>query len=406
MTLLVLGCMMCVAAAVLVGTLLYLNQNKTKAKRHSATVTAPIEPPPDTPPDDTKKAAPPDDTKKATAGDDAVQAAAKRLTTSAGDALAYTCTGSSWTTKADNWTNGFMAGCWWKMHALTDDAKWKALAEQATAKLEGWKTKTTTHDVGFVIMSSFGNAPSRDAGVITAAARSLAKRYVPDLKVIRSWDQIGAAKVRVIIDSMMNLKLLFEAAKMTGGDKKWTDMAATHATTLASTLVRDNGSTYHVVEFEGGKKTLKTHQGKADSSTWARGQAWAIHGFTEAYEYTQKELFKDTAEKCAKYFIDNLPSDNVPLWDFDAGDGTKDTSAAAIAACGLFKLGKAAGSSAYTAKAKAILGSLKAKYQGSAKSLASLLCCATVNKPKGDGVNVGYVVADYYYLCALELERA
>ncbi len=301
-----------------------------------------------------------------------------------------------------------MTGCWWHMYNLTKDDKWKKLAEQGMAKLESWKNKTTTHDVGFVIMSSFGQAPSKNAGVITTAAASLAKRYVKDLKVIRSWGKIGDAKVQVIIDSMMNLQLLFEAAKLTGGKKEWTDMAVAHATTVANTLVRSDGSTYHVVEFEGGKKTLRTHQGNADDSTWARGQAWAIHGFTTAFEYTQKALFRDTAEKCGRYFVNSLPSDNVPLWDYRAQSGKqyKDTSAAAIAACGLFKLGKATGDSAYTTKAKAILDSLKTKYQGSSKGLASLLCCAVVNAPKNDGVNVGYIVSDRYYLEALELEQA
>ena len=391
------------AASAAVALLLWL---KNRPKKKGDTSQPAPETGPAAPLDTVPADAPPPPKPPKDAGDDAIQAAAKRLTTRAEDALAYTCTGSSWTTKADNWTNGFMAGCWWKMHALTDDAKWKSLAEQGTAKLEGWKNKDTTHDIGFVIMSSFGNAPTKNAGVITTAAKSLATRYVPDLKVIRSWDKIGTPKVRVIIDSMMNLRLLFEAARMTGGDKAWADMAVTHATTLANTLVRSNGSTYHVVEYEGGKKTLRTHQGLRDSSTWARGQAWAIHGFTEAYEYSQKELFLTTAEKCAKYFIDHLPSDNVPLWDFEASDGLKDTSAAAIAACGLFKLGKAGGGSAFTTKAKAILASLKATYQGSSKGLASLLSSAVVNWPKKEGMGVGYVVADYYYLAALELERA
>lgn len=339
---------------------------------------------------------------------DRVQAAEARLTKSAAKTLAYTCTGKTWSTKPlDNWTNGFMTGCWWKMYALTDQAAWKTLAEQGTAKLMAWKDRDTTHDIGFVIMCSFGNAPAKNAEVITTAAANLAKRYVPKLGLIQSWGKIGDAKVQVIIDTMMNLKLLYEAAKLPGGKPEWATIATKHATTTTGLLVRSDGSTYHKAVFQNGTRTLGTHQGAGNGTTWARGQAWALYGFADAYEYTRNALFKRTAEKVAKYFIDNLPSDNVPYWDFQAPKGKryKDTSAAAIAACGLFKLGKATGTAAYTAKANAILDSLSRSYPGSSKGLASLLCCACVNVPRNEGIGVGYVVADYYYLEALQLAR-
>lgn len=336
-----------------------------------------------------------------TATEAALKQAEQRLTKSAADWTAYTSTGSKWTRKTSFWTNGFMTGCWWRMHSLTGNASWKALAEKGTAELSSWQNKTTTHDVGFVIMCSYGLAGvSKNATVIKNAARSLAKRYVSKLKVIRSWGKIGDADVQVIIDNMMNLKLLFEAAKLPGGDPKWKSIAIDHATTSAKTFVRDNGSTFHKAVFtSGGKVTKGTHQGTADSSTWARGQAWALYGFAEAYAYTGNQLFKTTAERCAKYFLDKLPSDGVPYWDFDAPSNKryKDTSAAAIAACGLFKLGQ-------KDAARRILRSLISKYQAK-PGQASLLCCGCANVPKNEGIGVGYVVSDYYFLEAIHLDR-
>ena len=340
-------------------------------------------------------------------GKDIVAELEKQLTTSSGNKKAYTCTGASWTNppKDPHWTNGFMTGCWWKMYSLTKGDKWKKLAEAGTSALSSWKDKSDTHDIGFVIMSSYGNAPSKDSGVITTAARNLAKRWIKDLQVIRSWKAITETKVEVIIDSLMNLKLLFEGAKLSGKDAaEWRKIALAHAKTVKSVLQRDDGSTFHKATWEGktkgSKKTVGTHQGASDSSTWARGQAWAVYGFTEVYDYTQDGDMLAAAKKAADYFVSNLPSDSVPYWDFSKKDN-KDTSAAAIAAAGLLKLGKH--EDKYTASATKILDSLKASYLGSAKNLASLLCCACVNVPKSEGVSVGYVVADYYFLEALEL---
>ena len=338
-------------------------------------------------------------------GASAVALAKAQLTKSADDYLGVWSSGASWTRHergADWWTAGFMAGCWWRMHALTGDGAWKALAEGATAKLRSWAGKTTTHDVGFVIMSSFGNAPQPDAGVVKQAAGSLAKRYDAGLKLIKSWDK---AAFTVIIDNMMNLKLLFVAAKLSGGQPAWGDMARQHALTSARELVRPNGSTWHKMERKGTTWSKGTHQGLNDGSTWARGQAWAIYGFAEAAHYTGDATLKATAIKCADFFLGALPADNVPPWDFSATDGIKDTSAAAIAACGLVKLSTLTGVARYGERGRAMVAALTANYQGSKKGYRSLLCCAVDSKPDNRGVGQGYVVADYYYLEALLLTK-
>lgn len=347
---------------------------------------------------------------------DAVKNAEARLSKNPADTLAYVSTGSTWQlSELDRWTSGFMTGCWWKMYYLTNNDVWKTLAEQGCKKLLPWQKKTTTHDIGFVIMCSYGNAPSPNASVITTAAESLSKRFMQKVQMFRSWKEMARGDAEVIIDNMMNLRLMFEGARLTPDKNKsriWLDMAVKHATNTAKLHVRTDGSTFHKVTFNAKTAsaikdtnyTQGTHQGWSANTTWSRGQAWAMYGFTETFEYTQMPIFKDTAIKCCNYFIQNLPADNVPLWDFQAPADKqyKDSSAAAIAACALFRLGKLVGDSKYTSKANDILSALSSSYLGSSKGFASLLCCGVGNMPKGLDVNVGYIVSDYYYLEALQ----
>lgn len=331
-----------------------------------------------------------------------VDAVLKHLSADPGDALALkTGSGGAWTpSDADWWTAGFMPGCWWKAYALTKDDTWKRLAETATAALKPWQTKTTTHDVGFVIMSSYGQMPSPPSDALVTAAASLDKRYDASKKLYRSWGTIGDTPFRVIIDNLMNLELMFVAAGLPGGKATWKDHAEAHALRSVELFVRDDGSTVHVVEINGDEVTKTTKQGFSGTSCWARGQAWAIYGFQVAHKHTGNAALLAAAKKCADYFVSNLPADKVPNWDFKADKKIKDTSAAAIAACGLFRLG-----GSYTAHANAILASLLKSYQGHTKNLKSLLCCACESVPQNKGVSVGYVVADYFLMEALQLAR-
>lgn len=348
------------------------------------------------------------------APEDAIAHAKDHLTTSAADFTGVWSSGSAWRSHEDGpkwWTAGYMTGCWWNMYKLTNDDKWRKLA-QTKGNLDALKAawlgqgSKDSHDVGLVIMSAFGSAPSPDAAVLKAGAEKLARRYDASKKLFDSWDhdKVFAS----IIDNMMNLKILFEAAKLAGdAGKTWYTKALQHALTSSTLLVRNDGSTFHKVAWDKGAWKKGTHQGLNDSSTWTRGQAWAIYGFTDAAAYTGHAKLKETAIKCADYFLGKLPSDAVPPWDFDDPTGPKDTSAAAIAACGLFKLTALTGDAKYADKARAILASLHANYLGSAKGLKSLLCCAvdSNNKDRRREVSVGYVVADYYYLEALVLAR-
>ena len=146
----------------------------------------------------------------------------------------------------------------------------------------------------------------------------------------------------IIIDTMMNLELLFWVAEKTGNREMY-EIAYKHALTTLKEIVRDDFSSYHVVEFDpltGKVLEKKTHQGYSDESTWARGQTWGIYGFATAYKYTEDERFLNASQKMAEYFIKRLPNDFIPVWDLDldSENNLRDASAGAIAASGLFQL--------------------------------------------------------------------
>jgi unsaturated chondroitin disaccharide hydrolase len=301
------------------------------------------------------------------------------------------------------------------MYQLTNDPSLKYSARLWTEGLGAQQFLTQTHDIGFIIFSSYGNGFKTDSNetyheVLLQAARSLMKRYNPVVGCIKSWDG-RKWDFPVIIDNMMNLELLFWASK-NGGTKEMYDAAFSHSVKTMHNHFRTDGSTYHVVDYDtltGKVKSKETHQGYADESVWARGQAWAVYGFTMAYRETHNEDFLFTAEKAAEWFIDHLPKDKIPYWDFlvpDTNIDEKDVSAAAIVSSALFEL-----SSLSTNK------NLKQKFYGAAVKILSSLCAppylaegtnsqgilnhAVGNHPKNSEINVSLIYADYYFLEAI-----
>ncbi|UKZ91506.1 uncharacterized protein TrAFT101_006483 [Trichoderma asperellum] len=200
-----------------------------------------------------------------------------------------------------------------------------------------------------------GNYDSR-ASVMTAAS-NLASRYDDRMKAVRSWDKSVSTRYNitdkdtnflVIVDSMCNMDLLFYAGHHSS-NQLLSDIATNHAHFVRRNLIRNDNSTWHVVNFDprdGSLKTKHTHQGYSDDSTWSRGQAWTILGFTQTYIWTKDQLFLDTAIRLAEHFLERLRSAKhaypfVPLWDFDAPVGDRllrDSSAGMIAANGLLLL--------------------------------------------------------------------
>jgi len=325
-----------------------------------------------------------------------------------------------WTQQsASQWTSGFFAGTLWYMYELTRAPEWRTLAERWTVGLEENKTRTSTHDLGFIIFDSFGHGyvltgDPRYREVVLTAARSLTSRYNPRVGAIKSWDteqsndRRGSWKYPVIVDNLMNLELLFWSAAA-GGNPEWKVMAERHAITSAAAHVRANGSTNHVALFDpvsGKLEQTTTWQGYSDSSTWARGQAWAINGFTNAYRRTGRPELLRAAERAADWFIAHLPSDGIPYWDFSDPRilaVKRDASAAAIAASGLLDLARSTSpslSARYKDAAQRILVSLRRGYTAGPGS-AALLEHSVGGLPQDSEVDVGIVYADYFYIEAL-----
>ena len=318
------------------------------------------------------------------------------------------------TVKINDWTSGFFPGTLWYLYEHTADPAFRTAAERWTLPLADIPKGRYTHDLGFQFHSSFVEAnrltrEERFRGPALEAARLLAARYNPTVGAIKSWDWTDPKRpYPVIVDNMMNLELLFWGAR-NGGDPAWRELAIRHArTTLANHVRPDNGS-YHVVVFDpasGRALERITHQGHADSTTWARGQAWLIYGFTMAYRETQEPDFLRAAQRVAGYALDRLPADRIPCWDFQApgcpATAPRDASAAAVMASGLLELSlyaPASESARYRRTAEEILATLASPaYLARGTSSHAILLHSVGHHPKGTEIDVGIAYADYYFV--------
>jgi len=318
-----------------------------------------------------------------------------------------------------DWCSGFWPGILWNLYETTHDKKWKVEANRFTQELTPIVNHSGfDHDLGFTIFNSFGNGYrlTKDPAykqVILQAADSLATLFNSKAGTILSWP--GMVKKmgwphNTIIDNMINLELLFWASK-NGGHRHLYDIAVRHAETTMHNHFRPDYSAYHVVVYDtvSGKKIKGvTHQGYADNSMWARGQSWAIYGFTMCYRETRKSEFLDFAQKIADVYLKRLPADKIPFWDFDdpaIRNAPKDASAAAVSASALLELSGFVKDKAkamyYKNMAVAMLKELSfAKYQSRNIDSAFLLH-STGHKPAGTEIDASIIYADYYYLEAL-----
>lgn len=321
------------------------------------------------------------------------------------------------------WTSGFFPGAIWYMYQLDRTPEWRARAERWTKGIEPARSITRTHDLGFMVFNSFGhghllNQDTTYRRITVDAARSLATRYDEKVGAIQSWDTYGGSDARrewkfpVIVDNLMNLELLFRAAGW--GDPRWKTIAERHALTSARVHVRSDGSTAHVALFDPATGKLErtvTWQGSSDSSTWARGQAWAIYGFTSAYRFTRNKELLTAAQRTADWFIAHVPPDGVPYWDFRHPRipwVERDASAAAIAASGLLDLARTTSgdrAAGYREAALRILRTLASTYLTTGTTQSSILAHAVGGRPQNVEIDVGLIYADYYFLEALLRSR-
>ena len=317
--------------------------------------------------------------------------------------------------KSGDWTSGFFPGELWFLYDYTRDAKWLKQAEIFTAKIEKEQYNKGTHDLGFMINCSFGNAyrlTQKEAykKVLIQAAKSLSTRFNPKTGVIRSWDHNADQwKNPVIIDNMMNLELLFKATRLTG-DSTFYKIAVSHADHTLKNHFRADYSSYHVVDYDpetGAVIKKQTHQGYSDESAWARGQAWGLYGFTMCYRETHDKKYLEQAQHIAKFIFSNptMPKDLVPYWDYNdpqIPNVSRDASAAAITASALYELAGYSKGNGYKQKADAILYSLSTAYLSPPNQNAGfILLHSTGHRPAKSEIDVPINYADYYYLEAL-----
>lgn len=247
------------------------------------------------------------------------------------------------------WCSGFYPGTLWYIYEKTGDPEIKALAEKNTVKLDDVDACKSQHDVGFQYWCSYGNglriADHQDyLPTIEKAAAALAERYNSTIGCFRSWGEIDDdKKFNVIIDNMMNLELMMESARLFNCDSL-AEMAITHANTTIKHHFRPDYSSYHVLEYDqrtGLPFSKHTGQGYADESSWSRGQAWGLYGYTMMYRETNDEAYLKQAENIAKLMIERLPEDGIPYWDFDCPAipyTYRDASAGAIMASAFIEL--------------------------------------------------------------------
>lgn len=317
-----------------------------------------------------------------------------------------------------DWTSGFWPGILWYLYEYGHDENIKKEAERFTAALYPVvDRKADNHDLGFMMYCSLGNGYRLTGNeeykkVLLRAADSLATLYDLRVGTIHSWpgmrEKMGWPH-NTIIDNMLNLELLFWAAKNGGGEQLY-KIANRHAEVTMENQFRNDFSTCHVVVYDtitGNRIKQVTHQGYADSSMWARGQGWAIYGFTMCYRETRNPAFLETARKAADLYLSRLPEDMIPYWDFDAPglEEPRDASAAAVVASGLLEMSlymqDEVDAEKYKSAAVKILASLSSPAYQSREHNQAFLLHSTGHKPNNSEIDASIIYADYYYIEAL-----
>lgn len=324
-----------------------------------------------------------------------------------------------------SWTTGFWTGQIWLAYEYTKDAKFKESAlihiQDFLRRIEE-RDHVDHHDMGFLYSLScvagyklVGDETAKKAAIL--AANNLINRYQEKGQFIQAWGEIGAKdNYRLIIDCLLNLPLLYWATEVTG-KPIYEEIAKKHITTSLKNIMREDGSTYHTYYFDmdsGEPLEGVTCQGYRNGSAWSRGQAWGVYGVALSYRYTGNKEYIPIFKKITDFFIDHLPQDLVPYWDFDFNDGSdepRDSSAAAIAICGMLEMSKymeKEDAIKYTTIAKKILKSLIDHY--SVKSITEsdgLILHGVYGKKSpyntcgNSGVDECNTWGDYFYLEAL-----
>jgi len=323
------------------------------------------------------------------------------------------------TCTSENWTAGFYPGTLLYLYENTKDEFLYNETLKKIKLMDKEQYNTGTHDLGFMMYCSYGNlnrvTPNDEyKKILVNSARSLATRFNPVVGCIRSWGRSDDTTMfRVIIDNMMNLELLFWAAKETG-DRSLYDISVTHANTTLKNHFRQDNSSYHVVVYnpQTGKVMRKqTAQGAADESAWARGQSWGLYGYTLMYRETKDKKYLDQAQRIAAFILShpNLPANKIPYWDFNAPgipNTNRDASSATIIASAFIELAgysDPALSKKYLNAVETILLTLSSpEYKAATgENGGFILKHSVAHLPRNSEVDSPLPYADYYYTEAM-----
>ena len=328
--------------------------------------------------------------------------------------------GSLVTSDSRWWCSGFFPGVLWYLYENTPTEELKKYAQLYTDRVEREKFTTDNHDVGFMVFCSFGNGQritgnEKYKDVIAKASESLSTRYKDNIHLIRSWDWNREVwQYPVIIDNMMNLEMLMWAAKETGNNR-FEEIAKNHADKTMKEHFRPDYSCYHLVDYDtisGDSRIKQTVQGYSNESSWARGQAWALYGYTMMARETEDADYLSQAEKIAEFILNhpNLPDDKIPYWDFNAPNipnEFRDASAGAIMASAFIELSRLTKDEKLVKKCKQTAVT-QLKTLSSPEYLAKpgengnfILKHSVGSLPGKSEIDVPLTYADYYYVEAL-----
>lgn len=314
---------------------------------------------------------------------------------------------------APTWNGGFLTGMMWAFARRTGDPWWREQAERYCLLLEDRKNDTGTHDIGFVLEPSWGRWYETDQNphakeVLIQGGRTMAGRLRTAGGYLSTWVDPGST----FIDVMMNVGIVFRAAEYSG-DERLREIALTHCRTSRRHLMRGDGSTVHEGWFDtatGEFLRAATHQGWRSDSTWARGQAWAIHGFTTAFLYTREADMLDAARRAADFYIRHTPDNGIPPndWADPAPSEPWEASAAAIAAAAMLHLAAALGddpaAAGYRRYGLTILTTLRSTefLAADTEGWQGILRHATYHHRNGLGIDESVMWGDYHLVEALE----
>lgn len=313
---------------------------------------------------------------------------------------------------AGSWVSGFYPGSLWLAYEYTKDEELKALADRFTMDLDSLVKFEPDHDLGFRVNCSYGNAyritgDEKYLPMLKWAAETLADRFNPVVGCTRSWNH-GKWEYPVIIDNMMNLELLYNATGLFD-DVNYDEICDIHAQTTMKNHFREDYSTWHLVNYstkDGSVLEKQTVQGYSDDSMWARGEAWALYGYTMMYRESGNEIYLRQACNIADLLLKRLPEDGIPYWDFDCKDipdTERDASAGCIMASAFLELAESSGNGAYRQMAEKQIRTLAGpEYLAQpGEQFGFILRHSVGNYPGGDQIDVPLTYADYYFLEAL-----